>query len=607
MKFDAQDINLVNLEAGLSAIKNWIVTPIKHPVAALKRQFGATLHFLTDARFWIIGAAVLLVIYLAGLPLAILLWGSLKAGSPVEAGALTLENFREAYGNLHSYTLLFNSVVYAAGACLLSLILGTSLAFVVERTNTPFKSLFTAMALVPLIIPGILHTIAWILLLSPRIGVINRVLMSLFGLEAAPFNIYGMGGMIWVEGLHLSPLVFVIMAAVFRSMDPALEEAALTSGASYPTVLRRITLRLAVPAMASATLIMFIRGLESFEVPALIGLRGGVRVFTSRIWLALREFPPDYGLAATFAVGLLLISVAGILLYSRLIAASKQFATITGRGFRPHIVHLGKWRYLTAAIFIFYFVFLVGLPFLILLWASLNPTYTVPAFDKLDRLTLENYIFVLKMDRTRAAFANSIILSLSSGLLVMLLTAVIAWITVKSRWRGRAVLDIITFLPITIPGIVLGVSLIWVYLILPIPIYGTLWILLLAYITRYMPYGIRTSSASMVQISDELEEAAAISGGSWLQTFRRITLPLLKPGLIAGFIYVVIVSFRELSSSILLYSSKSIVVSILIFDLWSGGKFSIVAALSVMMIVFLIILVASANWLGAYFGIREGI
>jgi iron(III) transport system permease protein len=413
-----------------------------------------------------------------------------------------------------------------------------------------------------------------------------------------------MGGMIWVEGLHLSPLVFVMMVAAFRSMDPAFEEAALTSGASFPKVMRKITLRLVTPALASAMLIMFIRGLESFEVPALIGLRGGVRVFTSRIWLALREFPPNYGLAAAFSVGLILISITGILFYNYLTSQNQQFATITGRGFRPHRFDLGRWRYFAGIMLVIYFLFLVGLPFLILLWTSLNPIYTSPSIDNLGLLTLDNYSFILKMDRARTALTNSLISSLGSGVIVMLVTAIIAWITVKSRGFGRTAVDAITFMPITIPGIVLGVSLIFVYLILPIPIYGTIWILLIAYITRYMPYGFRMNSASMVQISNELEEAASISGSSRLQTFLRITFPLLKPGLIGGFIFVVIVSFRELSSSILLYSSKSIVVSILIFDLWEGGQFSKVAALSVLMIVFLVILVAGISRSSAYFGIQ---
>lgn len=568
------------------------------------RLSSISFRYLKDPWFWIVLITVLFVLYLSAVPLGMLAWGSLKTGSLMDSGGLTLSNFKLAYGDPRSFSLILNSIIYAVGTCLFSLVIGTSLAFLVERTNTPFRSLFTALALIPLIIPGILYTISWILLLSPRIGFLNRILVNLFNLQSPPFDIFSMGGMIWVEGLHLSPLVFVLMVASFRSMDPALEEAALTSGASYANIFRRITLRLAAPALASSMLIMFIRGLESFEVPALIGMRGDIRVFTSRIWLALREFPPNYGMAAAYSVGLLLISLAGIMLYTRLVSRNSQFATVTGRGYRPHIIDLGNWRFLTGTTLIIYFLFLVGLPFLILIWTSLNPIYSFPSIDKLTLLSLDNYRFVLNMHRTRTAFSNSLISSVGSAAVVMLLTAIIAWVTVKSRSKGKAAVDAITFLPITIPGIVLGVSLIWVYLVLPFPIYGTIWILLISYVTRYMPYGIRINSASMVQIHNELEEAASISGSSRLQTFWRITIPLLKPGLIGGFIYIVIVSFRELSSSILLYSSKSIVVSILIFDMWDGGQFGEVAALSVMMILFLVILVSAATRAGALFGVR---
>lgn len=559
---------------------------------------------ISEPWFWLICITVLLVIYLAGLPLGMLFWGSLTSDNPLRTGVLTLENFYLAFIDPDASVLIFNSILYAAGTCIFSLFLGTTLAFIVERTNTPFKRLFTALALVPLIIPGILHTISWILLLSPRIGFINRGLISLLGIENPPFDIFSMGGMIWVEGLHLSPLVFVMMAAAFHSIDPGMEEAAMVSGAGYPQVFRRITLRLAAPALGASILIMFIRGLESFEVPALIGIRSGIRVLTTRIWFALREFPPNYGLAAAFSVGLLLISLVGLAFYYRLISKNRRFATITGRGFRPHIINLGIWRYFTGAILFVYFFILVGLPFLILLWTSFNPVFLFPSLDKLHLLSLDNYRFVLNMGRTRTAFTNSLVSSVGSGMVVMSVTAIIAWITVKSRWVGRSAIDALTFLPITIPGIVLGVSLLWVYLIVPLPVYGTIWILLLSYITRYMPYGIRMNSSSMIQISNELEEAAYISGSSRLQTFWRITLPLLKPGLFAGFIYVLIVSFREVSSSILLYSSKSIVVSILIFDMWDGGQFSEVAALSIMMIAFLVLVVTIASRIGSKYGLR---
>ncbi|UCH11683.1 MAG: iron ABC transporter permease [Fidelibacterota bacterium] len=538
------------------------------------------------------------------MPLGFLLWGSLKVGDPQSASPPTLENYRQAYTDPGAYQLLLNSLLYALGSSVFSLLLGTMLAWTIERTNTPFKSLFSALAMVPLIIPGILHTMAWVLLLSPRSGVMNSLLQSILGLSDPLFKVYSLPAMIWVQGLHLSPLVFVTMAAAVRSMDPALEEAAMVSGGSVPTTVRRITLRLLLPAIASMFLIMFIRGLESFEVPALLGLRGGIKVFTSRIWLAIK-LDRNFGLAGAFAATLLVISVAGIILYNRLTARAERFATVTGKAFRPHIIDLGRWRYAAGAFFILYFLFLVGLPLFILLWTSLNPFYSVPSVKALSRLTLDNYIFVLNMTRARTAIVNSLLLAIGSATLVMLLTSIISWITVRTRIPGRSLLDAVTFLPITFPGIVLGVSLIWVYLTLPIPIYGTLWILLVAYITRYMPYGIRTASSSMVQIHAELEEAAHISGASWLQTFGRIILPLLRPGLVAGWIYVVIVSMRELSSSILLYSSRSLILSVLIFDLWDGGQFTIVAALSVLMITGLILLVVIAYGLGSRFGVRE--
>ncbi len=563
-------------------------------------------NMIKEPRFWITLAAVGVVIWLAGIPVLMILWTSLTTGNIFELGRLSMENFQQAFADSEAYSLLWSSFVYATGTCFLSLFLGTSLAFIVERTDTPFKGFFRAFALVPLIMPGILHTISWMLLLSPRIGILNTSIVNLLGLQNPPFNLYSMGGMIWVEGLHLSPFVFIIMVAAFRSMDPTLEEAALASGAKYYQLIGRITLKLILPAILSAGLIIFIRGLESFEVPALIGLRGGVRVFTSRIWLALLEFPPNYGMASAFSVILIVISLAGIYFYYKMVSKWQKYATITGKNFRPHVLELGKWQYLTSVLLFFYFFILVGLPFLILLWTSLNPIYTSPSLDKLSRLTLDNYAFVFKMNRTQTAFTNSILLSLGSGVIVMMITAIIAWTSVKGRWWGRKIFDAISFLPITIPGIVLGLSLILVYLFLDVPIYGTLWILLLAYVTQYMPYGIRTNTSALVQIHHELEEAASVSGGNWLQTFRRITLPLMKPGLLAGFLYVVIVSFRELSSSILLYSSKSMVVSILIFDLWDGGQFTVVAALSVMMISFLVLVVLVANRLGSRFGIRIG-
>lgn len=551
-------------------------------------------------------AAAGLLLYLVGFPLAMLLLGSVSVEGEATKG-LTLTNYVETYSDPRTYTLLLNSVVYSLGSSLLALTLGTGLAWIVERTNTPGRRAFFALSLVPLIVPGVVSSIAWIFLLSGQIGVVNRAIMAVFGMETAPFSIFTLGGMIWAEGLHLSPLVFLIMSAAFKSMDPSLEESALMSGSNTARTLRRVTLPILLPAFASASLIMFVRGLESFEVPRLIGVPGRVPVFTSAIYSELHDYPPDFGGAGALAIGLLLISVAGVWAYQRLTRRAERYATVTGKAFRPRVLDLGRWRYAATGALVAYFLVIIGLPFGILLFASVIPFY-IPSLEILSRFTLDNYRFVFEHPSIQVAVRNSFLLGVTAATLTMGLTAVIAWITTKTRLPGRGGLDFIAFVPIAIPGLVLGVSMILQYLspaFRVLPIYGTLWILVVAYTTKYLPYGMRTNSAAMLQIHKELEEASAMSGASWWLMFRRITLPLLRPALVAGWLYIFIVSVRELSASVLLVTSESVVLAVVIFDLFESGKSNAVAALSVMLILALLVIVAAVQRLTGRFGIKE--
>ncbi|HSE85101.1 MAG TPA: iron ABC transporter permease [Candidatus Binatia bacterium] len=550
--------------------------------------------------------ATLFVLYLAGVPLLMLLYGSIRSAPIGEPGAtFTIQNYVKAYFDKEFYFLFLNSVYYALGTCVVTFLIGTFLAWVSERTNTPFKKLFVVMALIPFIIPGILSTISWILLLSPKIGLINLVIKNLLGLESAPFNIYTMWGMIWAESIHLYPLVFLLMSAAFRNMDTSLEEAALTAGSSTFTTFSRVTLPLMRPAMFSVLLVIFIRGIEAFEVPALIGVPAKISVFTTKIFLAIHQFPSDFGLAGAYAVTLLAISTTGVLIYGRITRREERYATVTGKGYRPRVIDLGGWKYLTCAIAFLIFLLAVIFPAFILLWSSFIPYYGVPSRELMGKMTWANFHYILNYPLALTAFKNSFYLSVGSATLVMLLTSIIAWITVKTKLPGRALLDNMTFIPIAMPGIVLGVSLIWVYLTLPIPIYGTIWVLLLAYITKFMPYGIRAASASMIQINKELEEASFTAGGTWFQTFRKVILPLLMPGFTAGWIYISIIALRELSTSILLYSYNSTVLSIMAFDLWEGGQYTYVCALGVLMVLLLLVMAFTARKLGAKIGIAE--
>jgi iron(III) transport system permease protein len=560
-----------------------------------------------DAQWLIVGVCVALTLYLAVVPLGFLLWQSFfTPQTAAKAARFTLDNYRDAYGSEETWTLFWNSLRFAIGASTVAFVIGTALAWMNERTNTPFKGVFFALSVIPLIIPGILFTVAWILLGSPKIGLVNLVLQKLFDTDAVFVNVYSLSGMIWVDGLHYSPVAFLLMTAAFRAMDPALEESAVMSGASVPQVAARVTLPLVWPAVFATILILFVRAIESFEVPALLGLPVGIQVFTSAIYQAVHRYPSQIGLASALAVTLLLITTVGVYFQSRLSSQGSKYATMTGKGFRPRTIDLGRWRYLTTAIFLAYFLAIVVLPFAVLVWSSLQKFYSVPSMEALSRLTLDPYRTILSYPNLTRSVWNSLLLALGSATIIMFVTSVICWIVVKTKLPGRWLLDSIASLPMVFPGLVLGLAIMILYLYLPIGVYGTIWILLIAYVTRFMPYGLRYNTTSMLQIHKELEESAAMSGASWATTFGRIILPLLKPGLLAGWIYVVIVSIRELSSSILLYSPGTEVVSILIWELWENGQYVELSALGVMLIMSLFVLVLAAQWLGKKFGIREG-
>jgi iron(III) transport system permease protein len=559
-----------------------------------------------DAKWLIIGAAVLIVAWLALVPLVFLLWQSFMTPlSPGMPAIFTLANYRNVYASTETFRLLGNSLAFASGAATLSLFIGTALAWMNERTNTPFKSLIYALSVVPLVIPGILFVAAWIMLASPKIGVLNLLLQRAFGTGHVFFDVYTLPGMMWVDGIQHAPIAFLLMSAALRSMDSSLEESASMSGASILQVARRITLRLTFPAIAASFLILFVRSIESFENPALLGLPVGIEVFTSSIYEALHAYPSDVGLASTYAVTLLAITSGGIYWQSRLASQGGRYATVSGKGFRPRVMDLGRWRYLAGAFFLLYAALVIGLPFLVLVWSSLQRFYAVPSLAALENISLFNYRAVLDYPSIGTAVWNSILLAFATATAVMALSAVIGWLVLRTKVPGRWILDNIASLPMVMPGLVIGLAIMIAYLALGGGIYGTIWILLIAYMTRFLPYGMRFNTASLLQLHKELEESAQACGADWLTTFRRVVLPLLKPGLMAGWIYIVIVSIRELSSSVLLYSPGTEVLSVVLWEMWQNGQYVQLSALGVMMIAALFVFVLAAQFLGQRFGVKD--
>jgi iron(III) transport system permease protein len=559
-----------------------------------------------DAKWFVVGAAVALAAWLSLVPLGFLLWQSfMTPETATTAAQLTLDNFRTAYGSVETLRIFGNSVEFAAGSAGLAFVVGTFFAWLNERTDTPFKSAFFALSLVPLIIPAILFTVSWILLASPKIGIINVAIQELFATDRVVANIYSMGGMIFVDGLHQSPLAFLMMTAAFRSMDPSLEESALMCGATVSQIALRMTLRLVWPAVAAVLLILFLRAIESFEVPALLGLPVGIEVYTSSIYQAVQSYPSDIGLASSYAVALLVIASLCVYAQSRTVVTVEKFSTVTGKGFRPRVMRIGRWRYVGAATFAAYLAIVVALPFLVLLWCSLQKFYVAPSLAALKDVTFDAYRAVFAYPVFASAVWNSLVLSAASATIVVLTTAVLVWIVARTKLPGRWLIDNLATLPLMFPGLVLGLAIMVCYLILGIGVYGTLWIMLIAYVTRFMPYGMRYNSTSMLALHKELEESATMSGASWGMTFWRVVLPLLKPGLIAGWIYVVIVSIRELSSSILLYSPGSEVLSIMIWEYWQNGQYVELSALGVMLIASLLGLVLLERFASRRFGIAS--
>ncbi len=560
----------------------------------------------TDPQWFIMGGVVSIVSWLALVPLVFLVLQSFRTPDTVRKPAVwTLQNYWEAYSSPETLVLFLNSVQFAGGTAVLALVIGTALAWMTERTNTPLKPLFYALSIIPLIIPGILFVVSWIMLASPKIGLINLFLQGLFGTDAVYVDIYSMTGMIWVDGLHYAPIAFLLMTAAFRSMDPSLEESAMMSGASMFKIFWNITLKLAWPAVAASFLILFVRSIESFEVPALLGLPVGIQVFTSSIYDAIHSYPSNIGLAAAYAISLLVITMGGIYMQSRMAGQGGKYSTVTGKGFRPRTIDLGRWKYLTLGMFIVYALFVVILPFLVLLWSSLQKFYSVPSAEALKNVSLQAYATVLNYPSVGTAVWNSVILSIGSATMVMFLTAIVCWIVLRTKIPGRWILDNVASVPLVLPGLVMGLAIMVCYLTIGGGIYGTLWIMFIAYVTRFMPYGMRYNTTSMVQLHKELEESAAMSGASWFTSFRRIVLPLLKPGLLAGWIYIVIVSVRELSSSILLYSPGTEVISIVIWEMWQNGQYVELSAFGVMLIVTLFTFVMVAQWIGKRFGVKE--
>ena len=527
----------------------------------------------------IIGIVGLLVWLVLG-PVAMLLATSFRATEgrlPISPGVeWTLDNYITILTNPTTYTVMWNTFLFAAGALVLSFALSIAFAWLIERTDLPLRGVLFVVIIASIGLPNVIAGIAYALLLNPSNGLINIPLRALFGMDpnaSGPLNAYTLPGMIFVQGITLVPVTYLLVAAAFRAMDTAMEDAGSMSGASYRTVMRRITLPLLTPALLAALVYQFVTVIESFDIPLVLGLRGGVPVLSTTVFVETQPSGglPNYGLASSYAVLLLVIAIGPLLLYNRVLGRGDQYATITGRSYQPRRIRLGAWKIPALILSLSFILVSFVLPALIMLWTSLQPFYAVPSPESIARISLDAYWEVLTSPRLHRAVINTLILGVSTGIGAMVIGLLVSWILVRTKSRFRFALDVLAFTPHAMPGVLIGLSILLIYLILPLPVYGTIWIIVIALMTQYISISTRLMSSGIAQIKAELEEAGAASGAAWGAIIRRIVLPLVLPAFLNGFLLVFLLAIKNLTLALILFSPESIVMSTLVWNYWDIG------------------------------------
>lgn len=541
----------------------------------------------------------LFLLILIGLPVVMVILMSLRTGFPGEDVPFTLENFAEVYLTPRTYDILLNTVFFAVGSVAVTLVIAVPLVWILMRTDIPFKKTIYVLLTIGILIPVFLRTIAWILLLSPRIGLLNKWLQELFALSGPPFNLYSLTGMAFVQGVSFVPGAFFMLAAAYRSMDPSLEEAAYTSGVGKLKTFLRINIPITLPAIAAVMVYLFMTAIAVFEVPAIIGLPSRILVLSSLIYTSTTPSTglPDYGVAGAYGAIMLALGLALAFLYVRLVKQGKKYTVITGRGYRPREIALGRWKWAALAFVFFYLSIEVFIPFVVLLWASLLPYLQLPSAEALSSLTFKHYIEIPNHVGARP-FINTLILMFAVPTVTMILSVLVSWIVIRTQVSFRGFLDTLAFIPHAVPGILMAVGLAYLGLAYRdyFPLYGTVFIIVLAHTINWIAYGTRTTNSVMIQVHRELEEAGRVSGASAPRVLGKIVLPLIAAGVLNSWIWIGMLSYREVTMSLTLLTRSNVVISTVVWQFWGSGWVSQVSALGVILILFAVLVVGAVRF-----------
>jgi len=561
-------------------------------VAALGRFLEIKTHGSTLFAAGLLGFLLLIV----GAPLLMVILMSLRTGFPGEGGPLTLANFVEVYSDVGTYEVLVNTLLFALGSVSVALLFAVPLSWLLMRTDIPFKKTFYVLLTVGILIPVFLRTIAWILLLSPRIGLVNQWLVQIFNLDGPPLSLYNIPGMAFIQGVSFVPGAFFMLAAAYRSMDPALEEAAHTSGVSKLRTFFKINIPITMPAIAAVMVYLFMTGIAVFEVPAIVGLPARILVLSALIYMSTSPPTglPEYGIAGAYGGVMLLAGLILAYFYVRLVKQGKKFTVITGRGYRPREIALGRWKWPAIAFVLLYLAMEVFIPFLVLLWTSFLPHLQLPSAAALEKLTLRNYLTIPDYAGARP-FINTLILMFGVPTGAMILSVLVSWVVIRTQVNFRGILDTVAFLPHAIPGILVAVGLGYLGLAYRdyFPIYGTVFIIMLAHVINWIAYGTRTTNSVMIQVHRELEEAGKVSGASTPRVLWRIVLPLIAAGVLNSWIWIGMLSYREVTMALTLYTRNNVVISTIVWQFWGSGWIPEVSALGVVLILFAVIVVGT--------------
>jgi iron(III) transport system permease protein len=565
-------------------------SPVIEPEKRSPSRWTVLLHKARQPQV-IVGLVMFVILgYLILYPLVLVLLSSVRTPGqlPFDQGTTwVFGNYADVVTDPHFGKLLLNTILVSVLSMAISFTISLLLAWLIERTDLPFANASFVLVVTGLGLPGFIVGIAWVILANPTNGLLNELLREIgVGGDRGPLNIYSMAGFVIVQGIVFVPATFLLVAAAFRGMDARLEEAAGVSGAGTFTTLRKITLPLLTPALLGASIFMFITVIESFDIPLTLGLRAGINTLSSQVYLDLHPAVgfPNYAFAGVHGVMLLVLSVVPLIYYNRVISRSEQFATITGRGVQRAKTELGKWKWPAFALVVLYVTLSLFLPTLVMLWTSLQPFYALPSAESIKRISLDAYSDALSGGPFTTALRNTVIIVIASGLLAMLIGLVTSWIIVRAKSRAKGVLDVLAFLPHVFPTPVLALSVLLIYIASPLPIYGTVWIIVIALATRYVALSTRFMNSGITSIHRELEEAASVSGASWLQVMRKVVLPLVIPSFGNGFVMIALLAINQLAMPLILASSSNGTLSTLVWGRWASGDTAAATALAVVMI-----------------------